>query len=329
MRRRRFLTLAAGALVSLPHPSRAQTAAKIPRVGYLFSFAPAEGAHLWEACRLGLRELGYVEGGNVQLLPRWADGHHERLPALVDELVRERVDVIVAAATPANLAAQKRVGGGLPVVMVAVADPVRVGLVASYARPGTNFTGLSLLTPELSGKRLELVLELLQRPIRSVAVVSNPDNPSHAIFLEETEAAGRQVRISVIPLNARNPAEIGQAFAAAARAGADALIVFDDPVTWSHRAHVVSTARDRRIPVVYGYSEYVTGGGLISYGPHRPDLYRRTADYVDRLLKGAEPATLPIERPTRFELVVNVGTAKALGLSVPASLLARADNVIE
>ena len=325
MKRRRFVALIGGALAA--PLAMAQQPAKVPHIGYLFSFVRSQGEHLWQACRQGMRELGYVEGRNVVLEPRWADGHHERMPALVAEMVRLRADVIVAAATPANLAA-KAGAGAIPVVMVAVADPVRVGLVASLARPGGNVTGLSLLTPELSGKRLSLLAEVT-RQIRSAAVLNNPDNSSHAVFLQETLSAAQSLQIQVHILNARNSGEIDLAFKEAAKEGTQALIVFDDPVIWGLRKQVVTLAANARLPVMYGYSEFVDEGGLISYGPHRPDLYRRTAAYVDRILKGAKPADLPVERPTRFELFVNLTAARTLGLAIPQSLLLRADRVIE
>jgi len=325
MDRRRFVAFLGGALAA-PF-AVAQQPAKVPRIGYLFSFVRSQGEHLWQACREGMRELGYVERRNVVLEPRWADGHHDRMPALVAEMVRQKVDVIVAAATPANLAA-KAGAGAIPVVMVAVADPVRVGLVASLARPGGNVTGLSLLTPELSGKRLSLLAEVT-RQIRSAAVLNNPDNSSHAVFLQETLSAAQRLRIQLHTLNARSSSEIDLAFKEAAREGAQALIVFDDPVLWGLRKQVVAQAANARLPVMYGYSEFVDEGGLISYGPHRPDLYRRTAAYVDRILKGAKPADLPVERPTRFELFVNLTAARTLGLAIPQSLLLRADRVIK
>jgi len=325
VKRRNFVGLIAGALAA--PLVIAQPPPKVPRIGYLFSFARPQGEHLWEACRQGMRELGYAEGRNVVLEPRWADGHHDRLSALVTELVRLKADVIVAAATPANLAARAG-AGSIPVVMVAVADPLRIGLVDSLARPGGRMTGLSLLTPELSGKRLSMLAETV-RQIRRVAVLNNPDNSSHAVFLQETLSAAKGMQVQIHTLNARNPGEIERAFAAAASDGAQALIVFDDPVLWGHRKQVVALAAQARLPVMYGYSEFVDEGGLISYGPHRPDLYRRTAAYVDRILKGANPAELPIERPTRFELFVNLRSANALGLKVPQSILVRADRVIE
>jgi len=324
--KRRALLLASAAL--LAPLARAQNAERIPRVGYLFSFVRSQGEHLWQACRQGLRELSYVEGRNIVLEPRWADGRHERLPQLVAELVRLNVDVIVAAATPANQAA-KSGAGRIPVVMVAVSDPARIGLVASLVRPGGNMTGLSLLTPELSGKRLELLAEIVPR-LKRVAALMNPENRrTHDLFLDETRTAGRALGISVEPQLARSAAELEPAVKAALGDGAQACIVFDDPVLWSYRKGIVELAAKSRLPVMYGYSEFVDEGGLISYGPHRPDLYRRTASYVDKILKGANPAELPIERPTRFELFVNLKAARSLALAMPQSILLRADRVIE
>jgi putative ABC transport system substrate-binding protein len=325
MRRRVFIA----ALVS-PASSPyawAQPTTKLPRIGYLFSFTPAEGQHLWDACRLGLRDLGYVEGRNIALEPRWANGRHELLPKLVQELVSLGVDVLVAAATPASLAA-KASAGATPIVMVAVADPIKVGLVASFNRPGGTITGLSLLTPELSPKRVQVLFELVGSAPR-IATLSNPANPSHAVFLEETLNAARQLGMTISNLDARDPEGIERAFQKATLEHVNAIIVFDDPVIWSHRKLVVALAEKMRLPAMYGYAEFVSDGGLISYGPYRPDLYRRTATYVDKILKGASPADLPVERPTRFELVFNLKTAKALGLDVSPTFLARADEVIE
>jgi putative tryptophan/tyrosine transport system substrate-binding protein len=327
MERRTFITLLGGAAASWPIKALGQQQSKLPRVGYIFSFIPEEGQHLWEACRQGLRELGWLEGQNIALEPRWAHGRHERLPGLAAELVSLNVDVLVTAATPASLAA-KAASTGTPIVFVAVADPVHVGLVASLARPGGNTTGLALLTPELSGRRLQLIREVVGQTPR-VAVLMNPENKSHAIFLEETATAGRQMSIELQPLNARNPHEIAEAFEQASKLAVNALIVFDDPVIWSHRAQIISLAAKGRLPVMYGYSEFVPEGGLLSYGPYRLDLYRRTAAYVDRILKGAKPSDLPVERPTRFELFVNMKVARALGVAIPPTVLVQADRVIE
>ena len=326
MNRRRALLAAIAAGAVAPLGAWAQRADKVPRVGYLFSFVPAQGRHLWEACRQGLRELGYVEGKNIVLEPRWAGGDHERLPGLVRELLALKVDVLVTAATPASRAA-KAATRTTPIVFVAVAEPLRAGLVESLARPGGNVTGVSLLTPELSGRRVKLLSELIPG-VRRVLVLRNPANLSHEVFLEESRSAAASLGLGLEALQARTAEDIDRAFEAAA-AKADALVVFDDPVLWSHRQRMVILAVRWRLPVMYGYREFADEGGLISYGPARPDLYRRTATYVDRILKGASPAELPIELPTRFELVVNLNAARSLGLAVPQSILLSADEVIQ
>ena len=328
MRRREFITLLGGAAAAVwPIKAPGQQPPKWPTVGYIFSFIPEEGQHLWEACRTGLRELGWIEGQNIVLEPRWAHGRHSRLPSLAAELVGLNVDVLVTAATPASLAA-KTASTVTPIVFVAVADPLAVELVAGLAHPGGNITGLTLLTPELSGRRLRLLREVVGQAQR-VGVLINPENNSHSIFLEETAAAARQVSIELQPLSARNPHEIAEAFDQSSKMALNAVIVFDDPVLWSHRTQVVALAAKGRLPVMYGYSEFVSDGGLISYGPYRPDLYRRTAAYVDRILKGAKPSDLPVERPTKFELFVSMKAAKALGITVPPTVLVQADRVIE
>jgi putative tryptophan/tyrosine transport system substrate-binding protein len=263
MRRRAFLATLIAA-TARPGRAAAQPATKMPRVGYLFSFTPASGRHYWEACRHGLRELGYVEERTIRLEPRWANERHEALPALVADLLRAQVDVIVTAATPASQAAR----------------------------------------------------------------AATPGNFSHTIFLEATRTAAQATGSTVHAVEARTREELEPALAAA-HARADALIVFDDPVLWSHRARLVDLAARRRLPVMYGYREFVDEGGLMSYGPSRPDLYRRTATYVDKILRGARPAELPVERPTRFELVVNLRAAAAIGVTMPPALLARADAIIQ
>ena len=316
MRRREFLSVIGGAAVTWPLAARAQLRSNMPRVGYLFSFIQKDGDHLWQACRQGLRELGYVEGQNIILEPRFAEGHHGRLQNLAAELVQLKVDVIVAAATPASRAARTATSA-IPIVFVAVGDPVMVGLVATLSRPGGNVTGLSLLTSDVSGKRLALLMETV-RKISRVGILMNPDNPISAIFLEETKLAARQLGAALQPLSARNPKEIEQAFAVDQHV--DAVIVFDDPVLWSHRAQIVSLAGNRKIPAMYGYRDFVDGGGLMSYGPDRPDQYRRTAIYVDKILKGTKPSDLPVEQPTKFELIVNRKTATSLGIELPTSV---------
>jgi putative ABC transport system substrate-binding protein len=313
--------------MAVPIQIAAQQPQRIPRVGYLFSFTRAEGEHLWEACRAGLRELGYVEGTNIVLEPRWAEGHHERLPELAAELVRLKVDVIVAAATPASRSA-KAATNSIPIVLVAVGEPVKTGLVTNLARPGGNLTGLSLLTAELSGKRVELLVDLVH-DVPRLAVLLNPNNPVHALFLEETRVAAQRTGAWVQPLQARDSKELEQVFNAAVGNRASALIVFDDPVLWSNRTQIVALAAQHRLPVMYGYREFVDVGGLISYGPDRIDHYRRTASYVAKILRGAEPGSLPIEQPTKFQLVINLKTAKSLGLTISPSLILRADQVIQ
>jgi putative ABC transport system substrate-binding protein len=320
------LGAAATAPLLRPFAARAQQS-RAPRVGYLFSLTEAEGKHLWEACRQGLRERGYIEGKNIVVEVRWVEGRYDRLPEVLAELERHKVDVMVIAATPGNMAAKAR-SSAIPVVFVAVADPLKAGLIASFAHPGGRFTGLSLLTPELSGKRLELLMETV-RDLARVAVLLNPGNLSNFAFLEETQAAARRLKIEIQPFEVRNNREIERAIDMAVAARANALIAFDDPVIHSDRARIVALAARHRLPAMYGTREFADEGGLMAYGPHRPDLYRRSAVYVDKILKGAKPADLPVEQPTRFELIVNLKAAKALGLDMPTTLLLRANEVIE
>jgi putative tryptophan/tyrosine transport system substrate-binding protein len=327
MRRRDFLGVAGAAAAGWPLSAHAQSRQNIPRVGYLFSFTQAEGDQLWQACRRGLQELGYVEGQNIVLEPRLAEGVHERLPKLAAELVQLKVNVIVAAATPASRAA-KAATSTIPIVFVAVGDPVTVKLIASLARPGGNVTGLSLLTSDVSGKRLSLLVETVRKSSR-VGILMNPDNPISAVFFEETKLAARQLGIELQQLHARDPRQIAQALSDAAEKRFDAIVVFDDPVLWSHRAQIVGLTAAAKIPAMYGYRDFVDGGGLMSYGPDRSDQYRRTAIYVDKILKGAKPSDLPVEQPTKFELIVNRKAARALGVELPTSVLLAANEVIE
>jgi len=329
MRRREFIKVIAGSVVAaaLPLEARTQHRTNIPRVGYLFSFTRTEGKHLWEACQQGLRDLGYVEGQSIILEPRLAEGHHEKLANLAAELVQLKVDVIVTAATPASRAA-KAATSAIPIVFVGVGDPVRAGLVANLAHPGGNVTGLGLLTPELSGKRLSLLMETVRNASR-VGILMNPDNLISAVFLEETKLAAQKLGVELLTFEARNPKEVEQAFTVAAGQRVDAVIVFDDPALWSYRTQIVALAAALKMPAVYGYRDFVDDGGLMSYGPDRPDQYRRTAIYVDKILKGAKPSDLPIEQPTKFDLIVNRKTAKSLGIELPASVIVGATEVIE
>jgi putative ABC transport system substrate-binding protein len=318
--------LALGAF-GLPVSSTAQTPPKIPRVGYVFPTTSTESRDFFEAARQGLRELGYVEGQSIALEVRWAEGRLERLPELVAEVVRLNVDVLVVGSTPGGLAAKKATTT-IPVVMVGVADPVRSGLVASLARPGGNLTGVSLMTPDISGKRLQLLKEVLPKVSR-VAVLTNPGTQSHALFWQETQQAAQKLGVQLQAVEARRPEDFEGAFGVAARGRAGGLLVFDDGLFNGYRTQIVALAARSRLPAMYGPRHFPDVGGLMSYGPNWPDQYRRAATYVDKILKGAKPADLPVEQPTRFELVVNLKTAKALGLTIPQSVLIRADQVIQ
>jgi putative ABC transport system substrate-binding protein len=276
----------------------------------------------------GLRELGWVDGKNIVIEYRWAEGRADRLPDLAAELVRLKVDVIFAANTSVALAA-KNATGTIPIVMATGGDPVGLGLVASLARPGGNVTGLSFsVGMETVGKGLELLKETVPK-VRRVAVLSNPANPSHALAIKNVSDAARAVRMQLQLLEARGPNEFDNAFAAMARERAEALLVVLDPFFGIHRAQLRDLAAKNRLPAMYGSREYPEAGGLMSYGADFRHNFRRSATYVDKILKGAKPADLPIEQPTRFELVINMKTAKALGLTIPQSLLLRADQVIE
>lgn len=327
MKRRECILAIASATALYPFVAGAQQASKIPRVGYLFSFPRPEGEHLWQACRAGLREIGYVEGNSIIVEPRWADGDYRRLPALVHELLNLKVDVLVTAATPPSRAAMMATRT-TPIVFVAVGEPIAVGLVKNMARPGGNITGLSLLTTELSGRRLKLLVDCTGKA-GTIAVIKNPANRVHETFLEETRIAAEALGVRLAPFDAGSAEEIDRAFDSARASKAGAIIVFDDPVLWSNRKRFVALAEKWKLPAMYGYREFVDEGGLISIGPDRIDHYRRTALYVDRILKGANPGELPVEQPVKFQLVVNLKTAKTLGLTVPQAVLLAADEVIQ
>jgi putative ABC transport system substrate-binding protein len=327
MRRRDFLALLASVAGASPVTARAQQRAGIPRVGYLFSLTEAEGRHLWEACKEGLHDVGYVEGRNIMVDVRWVAGRYEQLPKILAEFEHLNVDVMVIAATPGNVAAKSR-ASTIPVVFVAVADPVKAGIVASLAKPGGRFTGLSLLTPELSGKRLQLLAESM-RNLSRVAVLLNPGNLSNFVFLEETQTAARQLGIELKPFEVRNPEDVERAIKSAIQDNVGALIAFDDPVIHSDRAQIIALSAKHRLPAMYGTREFADEGGLMAYGPNRSDLYRRSAIFVDKILKGTKPADLAVEQPAKFELIINRKTAAALGLDLPTSLLLRANEVIE
>jgi putative tryptophan/tyrosine transport system substrate-binding protein len=274
-----------------------------------------------------LRELGWVEGENVVFERRYAENRLERLPELAADLVRLKVDVIVATGTLAPLAA-KRATSTIPIVMTGAGDPLGTGLVDSLARPGGNVTGMSLMAPELGGKRLELLKELLPRLAR-VAVLWNAANPYSALVFKQVQAAGTTLGIEVQSLEVRQPDDFDRAFETVRRQHPDALMTVDDPLTINHRKRIADFAVGQLLPTLQGFREFVTAGALMSYGANVVDLARRAAGYVDKILKGAKPADLPVQQPTKFELVINLKTAKAIGITIPPSLLARADEVIE
>jgi putative ABC transport system substrate-binding protein len=312
------------ALLAAPHAAPAQQSGKTARVGILFFVT---SPLLDEAFRQGLRELGYVEGQNIAIEYRSAEGKSERLPGLAAELVRLKVDVIVSASPPATEAA-KRATSTVPIVFALSGDPVAAGLVASLARPGGNITGLATISGEVVGKQLELLKRVAPKVSR-VAVLQNPSNPGHALTLPQAEGAARALGVQLQVLKARTPSEIEVAFAAMRSQRADGALVLRDAMFREQRAQIVALAAKSRLPAVYGLREEAEAGGLMAYGASVPQLFRRAATYVDKILKGAKPADLPVEQPTKFELVINLKTAKALGLTIPPSLLGQADQVIQ
>lgn len=326
MRRRDFLGVLGGMAAAWPLAARAQEPAKIPRIGYL---SPNAGLLERDKAFLrGLRELGYIEGRNIVIEYRFADGKFERLPELAAELVRLDVKVIVAVVTQASIAA-KAATSKIPVVMLAVSDPVASGLVASLARPEANVTGTSSMTGEVVGKSLELLKEIVPQLSR-VAVLWNPAN---AVFqtqmLKATERAAAILGLQLREVGARSSGEIDRAFETISKEHVDALVVMADPTLITNRARIIDLAAKSRLPAIYGTTGHAEAGGLMSYSPDMPGQFHRAAAYVDKILKGAKPAGLPIEQATKFELVINLNTAKALGLSIPVPLLGRADRVIE
>jgi ABC-type uncharacterized transport system substrate-binding protein len=311
--------------MSWPFGARAQQAQF--RIGFLGNSTAALEANLVEPFREGLRELGYVEDQNVIIEYRWAEGQYERFPALVAELIALKVDVIVTAGTPSALAV-KQSAPSTPLVMIAVGDPIGSGLVASLARPGGNATGLTSIAPELEGKRLELLRDVLPS-VSIVAVLWNPANAYMATSEREVHVAAQALGMKVLSLPARTPEELETAFGLIKREHPSALNVLADRLFLHNRARIIEFALSHSLPGVHAYRELVLSGGLMSYGPNYADMHKRAAMYVDRIFKGTKPAELPVQAPTRFELVVNVKTAKTLGLTMPSTLLARADEVIE
>jgi ABC-type uncharacterized transport system substrate-binding protein len=325
--RRTFLAGTGAVLLTAPLAAEAQQTAKVPRIGYL---ALNPTPHLTEAFRRGLRDLGYVEGRNLVIEYRDAEGKSERLPALAAELVALKVDVILASGTPAALAT-KQATKTLPIVFTAIADPVTSRLVTSLAQPGGNVTGLSVLAPELVGKSLDQLKQAVPGVSR-VAALWQPGGVGERTerdMLKEAEVAARALEVRLQVVEARGPADFDRAFSKMTRARAGALTVLTSSMLFGERRRLVGLAAKNRLPAVYPWREGVDAGGLMSYGANNADLSRRAATYVDKILKGAKPGDLPVEQPTKFELVINLKTAKALGLTIPPALLQRADEVIQ
>ncbi|MCA1435289.1 ABC transporter substrate-binding protein [Bradyrhizobium sp. BRP20] len=329
MRRRQFVKFIGGVALAWPLSARAQPVGKLYRIGYFNAGAAAAqgGVGLERAFAEALRELGWMEGTNVAFEYRFAEGHSDRLPGMATELVHLKVDVIVANGTLASLAA-KQATSTIPIVTAPAGDPLGSGLVPSLAHPGGNVTGLSLMAPDLGGKRLELLKELLPDVSRA-AILWNAANPYAADVFRETDRAARTLRVTLQSLEVRSLDDFDTAFEAAKVQRPEGLITVEDPLTVRYRKQIVDFAARNRLPAIHGVREFVEAGGLIAYGASLSDLSRRAATYVDKILKGTKPADLPVQQPTKFEFIVNLSAAKALGLTMPPSLLARADEVIE
>jgi putative ABC transport system substrate-binding protein len=327
MRRRQFITLLGGAAATWPLAARAQQPAKIPRIGFLGNSTATMEANLIGPLRDGLRELGYEEGRNVIIEFRWADGKYDQFPALVAELLAAKVDVIITAGTPATLAIKKATST-VPLVFIAVGDPVGTGVVPNLGRPGGNITGLSSIAPDLEGKRLELLREVVPK-LSHVAFFLNPANAFHTASMRQARVAAQSLGIKLQPMEVNKSEQLDGAFASIVKEKPDALLILADRVFLHNRKRMMEFAIQQRLPSVNAYRELVEAGGLISYGPSYEDMHRRAAVYVDKILKGTKPADLPIEQPTKFTLLINLKTAKTLGLTVPPTLVARADELIE
>ena len=326
MRRREFLTILGGAAATWPLTARAQQPAKLRTIGFMGS-STATAQSQWTAAFVHrLRELGWTEGRNVAIEYRWAEGRNERFAEIAAEFVRLNVDVILTHNTPPVLAA-KQATSTIPIVFATAGDPIGTGVVSSLARPGGNITGLSSQQPDTVGKRLELLREVVPS-LRRLAIFANVGNPYAGLDISELHKAARAVGLETATFEIKRAEDIPPAFAAL-KGRAEALYIPPDPLLFANRVRINSLALAARLPTMHGVREYVEAGGLLSYGPNWLDLWRRAADYVDKILRGAKPGDIPIEQPTKFDLVINDKTAKALGIVVPRSLLLRADWVIE
>jgi ABC-type uncharacterized transport system substrate-binding protein len=326
MRRRRFLATVVGAALVRPRPGEAQPSGSVARIGFLWD-TPAVWPHALEAFRQGLRELGWIEGRNLVIEYRWAEGRFERLPAMVEDLLRLKVDLIVAP-TSIYTGAAKRATSTIPIVFISHADPLGSGHVASLARPGGNATGLTIVMSETMAKSVELLKATIPG-LGRLAVVWDPATPSHRPALKAVEDASRALGLRVQAVAVRNAGEFDAAFSTMGQERAGAVIVLSTPLFMGGTKRLAELGLTHKLPTMFGPREHVEAGGLLSYSPDRADLYRRAATYVDKILKGANPAELPVQQAQKFELVVNLRTAKALGLTIPASVLARAEQVLE
>ncbi len=325
--RRAFLGTLAGGLLAAPLAAEAQPAAKVYRVGLLGGTPPTAEPRLWEGFFQEMRERGYVEGRNVIYDARWYGDHTEQLPALAAELVQLKVDVIVAGAAPAPEAAQ-RATSTIPIVMAYHPDPVGVGLVSSLASPGKNITGMSVRSPELVGKQLQLLREAVPGLSR-VALLSSLALPSNALVVKEAQVSARSLKMQLQVLQVRTPGDLTPAFSAMTKDRVGGFVVLGGSIFFAKRTRIAELAAQSRLPSIYVVRQFAEAGGLMAYGPSIRDSLRRAATYVDRILKGAKPGDLPIEQATKFDLVINLKTAKALGLTIPPSLVGRADEVIQ
>lgn len=322
---RKYVLLAWALLLALSFPARAQPQGRVRRLGFLGNSTPVLEENLIGSFREGLRDLGYIEGKNIFIEYRWAEGKYERFPALIAELVASKVELIVTAGTPASLAVKKATS--IPLVMIAVGDPVGTGLIASLAHPGGNITGLTSIASDLEGKRLELLREVAPK-VSHVAVLWNPASPFQVVSEKELQVAAHALHIKVLSLGVKAAEELDKAFTAILKERPGALLVLADRLFLHNRGRIMNFALQNRLPGVHAYQELVEAGGLMSYGPSYAGMHRRAAYFVDRILKGTKPADLPVERPAKFELVINLKTAKQIGVTIPPEVLARADRVI-
>ena len=327
MQRREFIAgLGAAGMAASSNAARAQQPGRLPVIGYLGPSSPENAGPNTAAFLQRLRDLGWVEGRTVTIAHRWAEGRPERVAEIAAEFVRLRVDIIVTTASN-DAIAMKQATSTIPIVFAVSGDPVGTGLVATLARPGGNVTGMSVQQPDTAGKRIELIHEIVPG-LHRLAILANPDSPNVRSELPEVQAAARRLGFDTATYEIRRAEDIASAFEAL-KSWADALYVVTDPLVSTNRIRVNTLALEARLPTIYGFSGFVESGGLMSYGPNFPDLYRRTAEFADQILRGTKPADIPVEQPTRFDLVVNLTTAKALGLTIPETFLVRADKVIE